>query len=419
MTSKYIYRLLLIIVFFITKVNAQFVGYYKLDDATMDIDIPHPSLFILPNNEFYFFEYGSYKTGKWVEVDKNSIRLTETKTDYNKVNVYGKFNENSKEITVNLFAYLNGVIKSYSFINFSKDTISQKKFQPIFNDVEKWQPINYEIKNKVGEYNWLTINIPADKNYRRDRIIYPCNTFSYKFPLDKKYNYFTVVDNIEALIEPKSYKLRKENEFYYIGFEKYLKQKELTAAETLKIIEKAKIDANNESYKRKFGTEIQCKSIDNFIIYKSSVLKQYLVAESDDDEIENDYDNKIEKNTQTIVNRVNGFYTVLNFKENEYDSKKYELAKEPSIKKDDILAVNKIDSDYGGYEIEIVFTEKGKLEFADLTRKNIGKPVVVVVNKSVIFAPIIYSEITGGKANVRGSFSETEIDDIIANLKNN
>lgn len=417
MTSKKKYKLLFIIVFFITKVNAQFVGYYKLDDAEIAIDAPHPSIFILPNNEFYFFKYGSYITGKWVEVDKNSIQLTEIKTDSTAINVYGKFNENSEEITVNLYPYLGGVLKSYSFINFSKDTVSPKKFQPVFNDISEWQPINYEIKNKAGDYNWLTINIPADKNAIGDRINYPCNTISYQFPLDKKYNYFTVIKNIEALIEPRSYKLRKENGIYYMSFDRFLKQKELTAAETLKKIENVKTAFEKESYKKMFGTKMPCESKENSMVYKSYILKQYLIDESEDDVTENDYDNKIEKRTKTFVDRIDGFYTVLNFKEKEYDIKKFELAKEPSIKKDAILSVNKIEPDYGGYEIEIVFTEKGKDNFAELTRKNIGKPIVIVVNKLVIFAPIIYSEITGGKANVRGSFSESEIDEIIANLK--
>lgn len=417
MTSKKIHQILFIIVFFITKVNAQFVGYYKLDDAEIAIDAPHPSLFILPNKEFYFFKYGSYITGKWNEVDKNSIQLTESKTDTIPINVYGKFNESSEEITVNLFSYLGGVLKSYSFINFSKDTSSPKKFQPIFNDASKWMPVNYEIKNKMGDYNWLTINIPTDKNTTGDRINYPCNTTSYKFPLDKKYNYFTVVKNIEALLEPRSYKLRKENETYYIGFDRFLKQKELTTEEALKKIENAKIAIEKESYKKMFGTKMPCELQENSIIYKSSILKDYLIDESEDEEIENDYDTKIKKRTATFVDRNNGFYTVLNYNEKDYDSNNYELAKEPSIKKDDILAVTKITSNYGGKEIEIVFTEKGKLKFAEVTRQNIGKPIVLVVNKLVVFAPIIYSEIPGGKANVRGSFSETEIDEIIANLK--
>ena len=105
------------------------------------------------------------------------------------------------------------------------------------------------------------------------------------------------------------------------------------------------------------------------------------------------------------------------FKENEYHILKYKLAKEPSITKEDILSVNKIVSDNGGYEVEIIFTEIGSLKFAQLSKNNIRKPIVIVANKFFVSAPIFASEINGGKMIIAGDFSDTEIDALIANLK--
>ena len=108
---------------------------------------------------------------------------------------------------------------------------------------------------------------------------------------------------------------------------------------------------------------------------------------------------------------------VENFNEVKHDIHKYKLAITPSIETKEILSVNKIISDYGGYEIQIVFTEKGRLQFAALTQNNIEKPIAIVVNKSIISAPIVLSAITGGRAHISGEFSEVEIDDIITNFR--
>lgn len=271
MTSKKIYYLLFLFVFFITKVNAQFVGYYKMDDE--GLDIPTYSLFILPDNKFYFFKYGSWKTGKWNEIDKENIELIEIKSEIPPIEVYGKSDENKKETTtINLFGYLNGPLKIYAFINFSKDTISPKKFQPVFNVDEKLRENKYVITKKNEESNWLTFSIPANKNKVKYEISYPFDAINYTFPMDKKYNYYYIIENIDSILQPVALTLTKQSNGYYIGVDRYIKQKELTAAETLKKIEDAKITVENESYKKNFGTKIPYKSVEKTFISETSIL---------------------------------------------------------------------------------------------------------------------------------------------------
>ncbi|KKX50120.1 hypothetical protein L950_0211900 [Sphingobacterium sp. IITKGP-BTPF85] len=189
--------------------------------------------------------------------------------------------------------------------------------------------------------------------------------------------------------------------------------------EILKKIDDAKRLMNNKEIKikEKFGTNVIAFSTGKTDIFKP-VLKPLFIAKCDDD-VDEHIDEK-QDNFKLLprADRVNGFYTVVNFKENEYDAKKYQLAKEPSIQKDDILSVSKVISDYGGYEIQITFTEKGSEKLAQLSRTNIRKPIAIVVNKLIISSPVFASEITGGKANIAGGFSEAEVDEIIANLKN-
>lgn len=237
------------------------------------LDIPTYSLFILPDNKFYFFKYGSWKTGKWNEIDKENIELIEIKSEIPPIEVYGKSDENKKETTtVNLFGYLNEPLKTYAFINFSKDIISQKKFQPVFNVDEKLRENSYVITKKNEESNWLTFSIPANKNKVKYEISYPFDAINYTFPMDKKYNYYYIIENIDSILQPVALTLTKQSNGYYIGVDRYIKQKELTTAETLKKIQDAKISVENESYKKNFGTKIPYHSVEKIIINESSVL---------------------------------------------------------------------------------------------------------------------------------------------------
>ena len=414
MNIKTIFYTFLITILLITNLNAQFIGSYNLRDG--GVDMPHSSLIVKSNNEFYIFYYGGYKTGKWIAIDKNNISLTETKNNSDAISIYGKVNKNSKGISINVY----GLAKSNAFINFSKDTIATKEFQPVFNDWANCLSDNYKIKKKIGEFNWVTITCPIDPNFGNYGIKYPYKAQSYTFQLDKKFSEYVVVLNSDALNEKMSFNLTKKNDAYLIndasGFadNKELEREELTNEE-FKNIENQIILIEKDNFKGKLGTLISSKSIQKINIYKP-ILKSIFTAKCDDEKVE------IEENinnTKILVaaDRTDGFYEVTNFKENEYDTKQYKLAKTASINNKDILSVNKNVSDYGGFEIELVFTEKGSLKLAELSKNNIRKPIAIVVNKLIVSTPIFASEITGGKANIGNGFSETEIDDLILSLK--
>ncbi len=414
MNTKKIYYTLLITIFLITNLNAQFVGSYNLRDG--GVDMPHSSLIVKPNNDFYIFYYGGYKTGKWTAIDKNNISLTETKNNKDAISIYAKVNKNLKAISINVY----GLAKSNAFINFSKDTIATKEFQPVFNDWANCLGDNYKIKKKIDEFNWVTITCPIDSNFGNYGIKYPYKAQSYTFQLDKKFNEYVVVTNPDALDEKMSFKLTKKNDAYLIndasGFanNKELERDELTN-EQFKNIENQIILIDRDNFKGKLGTLILSKSTQKINIYKP-VLKPIFIAKCDDGKVE------IEKNINNkkilvAVDRPDGFYEVTNFKENEYDTKLYKLAKTASINNKDILSVNKNVSDYGGFEIELIFTEKGSLKLAELSKNNIRKPIAIVVNKLIVSTPIFATEITGGKANIGNGFSETEIDNLILSLK--
>lgn len=413
MTSRKNYYLIFIILHFVTIAcgqftESQFTGYYNLRDG--GVDMPSSSLIVLPHNEFLLFYYDGYKTGNWQEIDNSTITLTVIKTKATPISIYGKYNKNLKGINIDVY----GLAKANACINFSKDTISKKEFQPIFNDWANCLGDDYKIKKMVGENNWVTISYPVNPDFGRNSIRYPYKALTYTFPLEKQYNDYVAVQNEDVLQESMDFTISKKDGIYTINDQK-IDREELTDA-ILKKMDDAKQSMNNEDtkIKEKFGVNIIATSIGKIDIFKS-LLKPIFVAKCDgDDHIDEKEDNF---KLLPIADRVNGFYTVVNFKENEYDAKKYQLAKEPSIQKDDILSVSKIVSDYGGYEIQITFTAKGSEKLAQLSRTNIRKPIAIVVNKIIISSPVFASEITGGKANIAGGFSEAEVDAIIANLK--
>ncbi len=72
---------------------------------------------------------------------------------------------------------------------------------------------------------------------------------------------------------------------------------------------------------------------------------------------------------------------------------------------------------FGKPIINIEFTAEGTKKFADVTRQNVGKPLAILLDGVVISAPRINGPIPGGKAQISGSFSIREVQDMVIKLK--
>lgn len=68
-------------------------------------------------------------------------------------------------------------------------------------------------------------------------------------------------------------------------------------------------------------------------------------------------------------------------------------------------------------QIGLVFNDEGAKLFAEITKNNIGKPLAISLDGQVISAPIIQAEIVGGQAQITGSFSIQEANDLSRGLK--
>jgi preprotein translocase subunit SecD len=58
--------------------------------------------------------------------------------------------------------------------------------------------------------------------------------------------------------------------------------------------------------------------------------------------------------------------------------------------------------------VALRFTDEGAKKFEDLTAKNIGKPLPIILDNTVISAPVVQDKISGGSAIITGSFTTDE-----------
>ncbi len=66
--------------------------------------------------------------------------------------------------------------------------------------------------------------------------------------------------------------------------------------------------------------------------------------------------------------------------------------------------------------IVISFTPDGRKRFAAYTRDHLGTRLAIIIEGHLYCAPVIRSEIPGGKAEISGSFTEPEARELVAKI---
>lgn len=66
----------------------------------------------------------------------------------------------------------------------------------------------------------------------------------------------------------------------------------------------------------------------------------------------------------------------------------------------------------GQQVIKIVLTDAGAKRFAEVTRQNLHKRLAIIIDGQLCVAPVIQSEILGGKLEISGTFSKQETKDL-------
>jgi preprotein translocase subunit SecD len=72
---------------------------------------------------------------------------------------------------------------------------------------------------------------------------------------------------------------------------------------------------------------------------------------------------------------------------------------------------------YGNPVVDIEFNGLGAQGFADVTSRSVGKPIAIMLDHKIISAPSVREPIPSGKAQISGSFSAEEVQDLVIKLK--
>jgi preprotein translocase subunit SecD len=71
----------------------------------------------------------------------------------------------------------------------------------------------------------------------------------------------------------------------------------------------------------------------------------------------------------------------------------------------------------GGWEIDLSFGAKGSQNFYQITQALVGKPLAIVLDNSVLSAPIVQQAIQGGHAQITGNFTYKQAQDLAALIR--
>ena len=74
------------------------------------------------------------------------------------------------------------------------------------------------------------------------------------------------------------------------------------------------------------------------------------------------------------------------------------------------------DQTTGKPAISLKFTQEGGQKFTQITKRNVGKPLAIVLDEEIVSAPIVQEEITGGSAQISGDFTLDEAKNLTIQL---
>ncbi len=123
------------------------------------------------------------------------------------------------------------------------------------------------------------------------------------------------------------------------------------------------------------------------------------------------------KEKPVFSDREDGFYEVVNYDVQKSTLKDLKLSLNIGISIKEISTIKKRKNEIDLYVIDIVLTEAGARKFKKLTKKNIARPIAIVLNRKLISAPLVMNPIPDGKVEISGNFTEDEIDEIINAVK--
>lgn len=116
--------------------------------------------------------------------------------------------------------------------------------------------------------------------------------------------------------------------------------------------------------------------------------------------------NEASESTESVTNQVNGVSNeVLHLEKAPLMD--YTAVRSASLSRDPIT---------GSTGIDIEFSLEGKDLFAAVTKEQLNKRLAIVLDGKIYAAPMIRSEIRDGRAQISGSFTEAEAQQLAAKI---
>lgn len=116
-----------------------------------------------------------------------------------------------------------------------------------------------------------------------------------------------------------------------------------------------------------------------------------------------------------FVNKSDGFYEVKNYS-HQHKLEDLILAKKAAMDFSSVTEAKVGKDNLGRFVIDIKFNPEGTKGFKNLTEKNVGKTIAIVINRKIVMAPVVNDVISGGQLSISGNFSENEMNDFVNSL---
>lgn len=193
-------------------------------------------------------------------------------------------------------------------------------------------------------------------------------------------------------------------------------EKKITETEISHRISSAFIDVFSDAEIQQIYRFTQTSAFDKFFnpdFLHYAISSYFSDIEQDISRLRESAEYTHEHNSGYVVQRENGFYEIEYSAHTNFDNE-IVLQDLPSLPIQDISQAAKIFCDYNNrFEISIQFTKEGTEKLHTLTKRNVGKPIVLVLANIIVFQPIVSSPISSGLLRVGGDFSETEINTML------
>lgn len=121
------------------------------------------------------------------------------------------------------------------------------------------------------------------------------------------------------------------------------------------------------------------------------------------------------QNTQEAVNLI-GKTAQLTFADVETASDSANLIPTGLTGADLQSAAVSFDQTSGQPAVSLVFTSEGAKKFSEITARDIGKPLAIVLDNQVISAPSVSNQISGGQAQINGNFTLAQAQELAVEL---